>query len=133
MRGRYNFPKSCEKLIEMTMRWPQSTKKLVEEKANGPGIIDTLKTKVPGIIGLEPAGDKVARLNSVADLYEAGNVWYPSAQIAPWINEHVLELTNFPLDKHDDQVDAASQALKVLRAATPILKPIAGHGTGVVF
>jgi phage terminase large subunit-like protein len=43
--------------------------------------------------------------------FEAGNVFLPNAQIAPWIGEYIEELVGFPAMPHDDDVDATTQAL----------------------
>lgn len=131
VRGRWPFPTACKQLVDLSRTYPSAYQKAVEAKANGPAVVQTLRQTVPGILEVEPQGDKVARLNAVAPLYEAGQVWYPHPDIAPWIVDHVSELTNFPLDINDDQVDAASQGLNILRSATPITMPLSGHGSGV--
>lgn len=133
VRGRWSFPVACKRVIEMCETYPNIGKKLVEGKANGPAIIQTLRDLIPGLVEVEPYGDKVARLNAVAPFYESGNVWYPDASVAPWITDHVTELCNFPKVTNDDQVDAASQALDNLRHAKPAEMPRAGHGSGVIF
>jgi predicted phage terminase large subunit-like protein len=46
---------------------------------------------------------------------EAGAVHLPVG--APWLEEFKKELLSFPASKHDDQVDALSQALQ--RASAP--------------
>lgn len=84
---------------------------LIEDKANGPAIINSLQKKVPGIIPIQPIGDKVTRASAVAPFWEAGNVYLPDPSIAPWIDDYVEELTSFPYAKHDDMVDSMSQAL----------------------
>ncbi len=35
-------------------KWPQATRKLVEDKANGTAVISTLKSKIPGIVADQP-------------------------------------------------------------------------------
>lgn len=132
VRGRWPFPTACKQLVSLSNNYRQAYKKAVEAKANGPAVVQTLKNTVPGIMEVEPQGDKVARMNAVAPLYEAGQVWYPDPQIAPWIVEHVSEITNFPLDINDDQADAASQGLNILRNAAPVTMPLSGHGSGVI-
>lgn len=132
-RGHWDFPLTCTKLVEVCRLWPSAHKKLIEAKANGPAVIQTLKSKINGLVGVEPRGDKIARLHAVAPMYQAGNVWYPSARMAPWINVHMVELTDFPNGVNDDQVDAATQALDELRAQTNSFLPIAGHGSGTIF
>lgn len=127
VRGRYPFPQACAEVVALSRKWPRARKKYIEAKANGPAVIDQLRSTVSGFIEVEVNQDKVARLNSVAVDYQAGNVWYPAPQIAPWITEHVNELTSFPLGRNDDQVDTASQALNELRGTGTVYAPIAGH------
>ena len=45
---------------------------------------------------------------------QAGNVWLPRAQYAPWLCAWVEEHATFPNAATDDQVDATSQALILL-------------------
>ncbi|MGU3539864.1 phage terminase large subunit [Methylobacterium sp. A54F] len=56
--------------------------------------------------------DKRARLEAVAHLFEAGRVHLP--QDAAWREAYERELLSFPVGRHDDQVDATSQALLYL-------------------
>lgn len=114
VRERADFPRSCDMMREFTKKWPRAIAKLVEDKANGPAVISTLKKEIPGILAVEPTGSKEARAASVAPLYRAGNVWHPQEDHAPWVKEHRLELTSFPFYRNDDTVDASSQALSHL-------------------
>lgn len=88
--------------------------KWVEKKANGAALIDVAKKKIDGIIAVEPHGSKEARLEAVSPQIEAGNVWLPHEDIAPWINDYIDELVTFPNSEFDDQVDATTQALTKL-------------------
>src|ERR1019366_9972710 len=45
---------------------------LVEDKANGPAVIQRLKINVPGIIAINPEGGKKARMQAVASEWQAG-------------------------------------------------------------
>ena len=96
--------------------------KLVEDKANGPAVLSTLQREVPGLSGVNPKGDKVARARAVAPEVEAGNVYLPGManaegtgydrmQTPEWVRGLVDECAAFPNAAHDDQVDALSQAL----------------------
>ena len=87
------------------------TRKLVEDKANGPAVIDTLRTRISGIVPVKPDGSKTARAYAVTPLFEAGNVFLPLPDIHPWAKELTRELLQFPSVAHDDQVDALTQAL----------------------
>jgi predicted phage terminase large subunit-like protein len=111
VRERMSFTDTVHAFLGLTARWPQAALKLVEDKANGPAVISALARKVPGIVPVEPDGSKLARASAVAPFVEAGNVWLPDPQLAPWVMELVEEATGFPNGAHDDQVDALSQAL----------------------
>lgn len=112
---RLSFTDTVTAFTAMADRWPQATAKYVEDKANGTAIIDTLKSKIPGIIAINPTESKYARANAVAPVIQAGNVFLPEAAIALFDPEALIdEAAGFPNAAHDDQVDAASQALAQL-------------------
>lgn len=111
-RDRLAFPATVEAVLAMTQKWPQALAKLVEDKANGPAVIATLQSKIPGLIPVEPDGSKQARAAAVSPMIEAGNVYLPAPEITPWIDGFVEECAAFPNAAHDDQVDAMTQALR---------------------
>lgn len=111
IRGRWEFPDAQNEVVILAEKWPASTEILVEDKANGPAIISSLRRVVRGLIAVQPSGSKTARLQSVAPLFQAGNVWIPHPSYAPWVAPFVEELVTFPRSKYNDQVDSASQAL----------------------
>lgn len=94
--------------------WKNARAKLVENKADGKSIIANLRSEIPGLIAVEPQGDKVVRCRAVAAYWQAGNVWLPDDALAPWMGEFLAELTMFPAAAHDDQVDAMALALSHL-------------------
>lgn len=112
--GRFDFPKTIGAVRGLTARNPQAKLKLVEDKANGPAVIQTLRSEIPGLVGVEPEGDKVSRAHAVTHAWESGNVWLPHPAIAPWVLGFKLELLQFPLGAHDDDVDASTQGLRRL-------------------
>jgi predicted phage terminase large subunit-like protein len=114
VRERMSFPKTVRAVIALKEKWPAIREILIEDKANGPAVIDTLKSLVPGIIPIDPDGSKLARAHAVTSMWEAGNVWIPSIDIAPWIFMFISEITSFNAAPNDDQVDALSQALRYL-------------------
>lgn len=91
---------------------------LIEDKANGPAIIDTIKKEVSGIIAIEPEGGKVARAFAIQPEHEAGNLWLPDPSIDPSIEEFIAETASFPNVPHDDETDACTQAVNWLRNRT---------------
>lgn len=110
VRGRMGFTETLQAMRNLSAKWPQAIRKLVEDKANGPAVIDVLKRELTGLVPVEPLGGKIARANAAAPAIEAGNVYLPDPKIAPWVGDFVEEHVKFPNDIHDDQVDAQSQA-----------------------
>lgn len=115
VRKRMSFTETLHEFIKLSNKYPKAIKKLVEDKANGSAVIDTLKHTVQGITPVEPDGGKVSRAYAVTPMLEAGNVYIPSPLIYKWVDDYVTELTNFPVVAHDDQVDATTQALRELQ------------------
>jgi hypothetical protein len=89
--------------------------KLVEDKANGPAVIQELKHDVAGLIEVQPEGGKIARAHAVSPIIESGNVYLPHPALHDWVEELIEETATFPHGRHDDQVDAMTQALNRLR------------------
>lgn len=114
VHARMDFVTTCEAIVGLSRRWPQAVAKLIEDKANGPAVINQLRRTVPGLIPIEPDGSKVARAAAVSPLVQAGNVHLPHKNLAPWVDGLLQEATSFPTSPHDDRVDAMSQALNRL-------------------
>lgn len=91
--------------------------RLIEKKANGAAIIDTLKEKISGLKPINPTTSKEARARAITPEVESGNVYlpHPSDPGNEWVSDLLSELRNFPYDAYDDQVDALTQALAKLR------------------
>jgi predicted phage terminase large subunit-like protein len=109
---RLSFTDTITAFNALCQRWPQARAKLVEDKANGSAVIDTLKSKVGGIIPINPKESKYARANAVSPYIQAGNVNLPTTEIALFdVESFIEEAAAFPNAAHDDRVDSASQAL----------------------
>lgn len=111
VRGRWDFVDTLKYVIELANKYPNYTKIMIEEKANGPAIIQTLKRNVERVVPFSPFSSKEERAHLVSPLWEAGNVYIPSPEREPWVKDFVLELLSFPYAPNDDQVDAMTQAL----------------------
>ncbi len=109
VRDRMSFTLTCSTIKRQGGLWAQADAKLIEDKANGPAVIDTLKSTIPGLIAIEPEGGKISRGYAVQPVIEAGNVVLPGD--APWINDWLHEVCAFPAATNDDQVDSMTQAL----------------------
>lgn len=114
--ARLDMPATMAAVKGKRAQHPDAQAILIEDKANGPAVIQMLRAEIPGILPINPEGGKESRLRAVSPLFEAGNVYLPDPSIAPWVEDVIAELTVFPNGAHDDDVDAASQALNWLRA-----------------
>lgn len=117
VHGRLDFPATLQAIRNLNdrARYPVNAI-LVEDKANGSAVLAVLKREISGLIGINPDGGKESRAAAVAPLIEAGNVRLPTPDEQPWIEDTLLEFVTFPAAKHDDRVDAASQALNWLQS-----------------
>ena len=77
VRGQMDFLETQAAFRLLTTNWPAITRKLVENKANGPAIISSLKGEIAGIDAVEPEGDKVSRAQAEEGTIEAGRVFLP--------------------------------------------------------
>ena len=115
LHGKWNVKATMDKIREMRRRHRTAIGIYVEDKANGPAILQILGDEIPGLIEWSPGtASKLSRAEAVAPLFESGNVWLPPDDLAPWVGEYITELTRFPMSKNDDRVDATSMALLIL-------------------
>lgn len=116
LRRRMGFGASKEAVLMMTGAWPKAHRKVIEDKANGPGIIEELKKKIPGIEAYNPTDSKDARAAISAQYQEAGNIFLPNPTLTgcgwvkDFVDEHEAYVPGTDND-HDDQVDMLSQAV----------------------
>jgi predicted phage terminase large subunit-like protein len=94
------------------------TEHIVEDKANGTAVIDTLKSEIPGMVPVNPTESKEARARAVSPIVEARNVKLPAewAGLPDFLSEH----KSFPNSMHDDQVDCTTQALRRMRGVSAV-------------
>jgi predicted phage terminase large subunit-like protein len=106
------FMETVAAIKRMKAKWPLALRILIEDKANGPAIVNTLQSEIPGVIEVKPEGGKESRAAAVSPSVESGNVYLPEG--ADWLSgeiDFLGELAKFPQGDKDDQVDAFSQAL----------------------
>ena len=114
VRAHMDFPAACDAVIKLAWKWPKAGAKWIEDAANGPAVIQSLRKQVPGLIPLKPSGSKEARAHAVTPFVVAGNVYLPHPRQCEWTKDLLGELTQFPRSKYDDQTDALTQALSNL-------------------
>lgn len=119
-RRKMNVPEMLEGIREQSRLWPNLRAIVVEERAAGKHVMETLAHEVYGIEGFNPGGQsKEERLSATLPMWEQGRVVLPHHILAStvaksyaWVRDtYLTEVLTFPGSRHDDQVDATSQAL----------------------
>lgn len=110
-RERMSFTKTLAALKEMRQNNPQVNYIMIEDKANGPAIIDVVRKSIPGVVPETPRGSKLARAEAAAPLIESHNVWVPNPEESPWVELFLGEWCAIPNNAFWDQVDTADQYL----------------------
>ena len=113
LKEKLEFPSLKKRAYELYKYWnPDSL--VVEAKAAGTPLIFELRAMGIPVAEYTPSrgNDKVARVNSVADMFSSGKVWRPQTRFA---EEVVEEFASFPAGEHDDLVDSAVMALMRFR------------------
>ena len=109
VKERLEFPELKAKALEMYNEWEPDAC-VIEAKAAGSPLIYELRKMGILVSEFTPTrgNDKIARMNSVTDLFSSGRVWAPSRR---WAEEVIEEMAAFPNSEHDDLVDSSTQAL----------------------
>ena len=111
LRRHLDFPGTVAAIRAVRGLYPDATAVLIEDKANGSAIIQTLQAEM-FCIPVNPMGGKEARVHAVSPAIESGHVYIP--ETAPWLEEYLDEWSVFPAGAHDDMVDSSTQALSYL-------------------
>jgi predicted phage terminase large subunit-like protein len=108
-KERLEFPELKEQAFKMYKEWEPDAF-IVEAKAAGSPLIFELRRMGIPVSEFTPTrgNDKIARLNSVTDLFASGKVWAPGTR---WADEVIEQMASFPNSDHDDLVDSSTQAL----------------------
>ena len=87
---------------------------LIEAKASGTPLTQELRRMGIPVTAYTPSRgqDKVARMNSVAPIFESGMVWAPDENFA---DEVIEEMASFPYGDNDDYCDSSTMALMRFR------------------
>ncbi len=107
-RKRLEYPYLKQKVIALARRHAVHTV-LIEDKGSGTSLIQDLRRNGMPIIAINPEADKVTRMSAQSAKIESGQVHLPER--ATWLADFQTEIMQFPLGRHDDQVDSVSQLL----------------------
>jgi len=112
-KDRMEFPELKATAKKHHDEWQPDTL-IVEKKASGAPLIYELRQMglVVGEYTPSRGQDKIARLNSVSDMFRTGIVWAPRTR---WAEEVIDEVAAFPAGQHDDYVDSVTLALMRVR------------------
>lgn len=137
---RMGFISTVNKIKEFVKQFPMIDQLVIEDKANGSAIIETLShiDGMPTVVGVNPKGGKYARAQAVSPFVEQGRVHIPTdwttleCNDIEWDgNEKLLphdcfieQHARFPFAKHDDMVDSMSQIvarlIKIITGEEPL-------------
>jgi predicted phage terminase large subunit-like protein len=117
-KDRLEFPALKRLVLEQYDEYePDSL--IVEKKASGAPLIYELRAMGVPVQEYTPVrgttnnpNNKMARLNSVSDIFASGIVWAPQKR---WAEEVIDEIASFPAGEHDDYVDSTIMALMRFR------------------
>lgn len=110
---RFTFTETVNAVLRMSAKWPQTSRIYVEKKANGAALLNMLRKRAALIKPVTPQGSKEVRALACQPVIDAGNV----AILDTVLDQKMLqEFRDFPFGKHDDDVDAFTQAINNGRA-----------------
>jgi predicted phage terminase large subunit-like protein len=143
IRRKMGFWDTVNAIRALVQSYPRlaAADKIIEDKANGSAIIETLQKEMYGVDGITPEGGKESRAQAVTACFAGGGVWLPHAfrsDPTTTVGMYTHELEVFPAGKNDDQVDATTQALNwfvqrdhcMVKASRNVLQALAGEYTG---
>ena len=121
-KKRMEYPELKESMLAELEKWEPDTF-VVEKKSSGSVLYQELRAAGIPVADFTPGKgqDKIARVNSVSDIFSSGLVWAPKAR--RWAQEVIEECSDFPNGDNDDQVDAMTLAVRRFRTGGFIRLP----------
>jgi len=112
--GHWDFPTTLKMFKYLSAKQPSYNcpEKMVEDKANGPAVIQSLRNEIPGLIESPIDGGLLALANSMTGYVEAGNVYLPNPNLYPWVWDLIEQFAVFPNGAHDDDVSSICHMLR---------------------
>lgn len=115
------------KKIAATAKKYKADRVLIESKASGISVAQEIRrlfgNEVFGLTGINPKGDKVARVMAIEPLFAEGTIFIPfikdkeTGNLIPrdWAETLMNQVAQFPKGSSDDEVDAMSMGISFLR------------------
>lgn len=117
VHGRFTFTETVSQVQKMAARWPQTSRVYVEKAANGAALLNTLRKRAALIKPVTAEGSKEVRALAIQPVVDEGNVAILDSVLEATDAEGrsgqlmLSEMRDFPFGKHDDDVDAMTQAI----------------------
>jgi predicted phage terminase large subunit-like protein len=117
VHGRFTFTETVSQVQMMSARWPQTSRIYVEKAANGTALLNMLRKRAALIKPVNAEGSKEVRALAIQPIVDEGNVAILDSVLEALDAENrsgmtmLQEFRDFPFGKHDDDVDAMTQAL----------------------
>lgn len=125
---RMGFVETLAYIKRLCSEYPTIDQLVVEDKANGSAIIDSLRYSegIPPIVAVNPLGGKYSRAQAVSPFVSGHSCYLPldltsaEERDIEWdgkekdlkgYRKFILQHSRFPFAQHDDMVDADTQAL----------------------
>jgi len=121
IKGRWDFPELKRKALGKYKEYEPETI-IIEAKASGLPLTHELRQVGIPVTNFTPSkgNDKHVRVNAVAPVFEAGQVWVPDER---WAQEVIEECAAFPYGDNDDYVDSTTQAVLRFRQGNFVTLP----------
>jgi len=74
LNERMGFWQTLDEMVKVIRMFGMYNVILIEDKANGSAIIESLRKKFRSVVEIEPYGSKISRANAISPIAEAGNV-----------------------------------------------------------
>jgi predicted phage terminase large subunit-like protein len=111
---RMEYPELKQTMLTEYERWTPDTF-LIEKKSSGSALYQEFRSAGLPVSEFTPGkgNDKIARVNSVSEIFSSGLVWAPAGR--RWALEVIEQCSDFPNGDYDDAVDAMTLAIRRFR------------------
>lgn len=126
-RAKAGINESEDAIIMVLNKFPMISETVIEDKANGPAVMEQLANVVPNLVPWprenKMMDSKEARWLAASPIVRQGNVWIPSPEPGTWAAEidpethktaievFLTEVTTAPNSKYKDQIDTFAMAM----------------------
>lgn len=122
-KKRMEYPELKKAMLDAYAEWEPDTL-LIEKKSSGSVLFQEFRNAGIPVSEFTPGkgNDKIARVNSVSDIFSSGLVWAPLAR--RWAQDVVEECSDFPNGAHDDQCFVAGTQISMADGSTKAIERV---------